>query len=131
MNKNIFYTILVISMIGCSSSSIPKNTTQINVSYSWRGIQKCSYTSPLIQLSNVPKGTTLLNIQMDDLNRPSNIHGGGNVRYSGSNTIPQGALHNFKGPCPPSGEHHIYKIIVKAQDAKGKIIGYGATARKF
>jgi phosphatidylethanolamine-binding protein (PEBP) family uncharacterized protein len=82
-----------------------------------------------MQLSGVPEGTVKFDIKMIDRNAIGFSHGGGEVAYSGKDSLPYGAF-KYKGPCPPSGSHS-YVFTVKALDAKGKTIATAKATRKF
>ena len=61
---------------------------------------------------------------MVDLNLTSFNHGGGSVAHDGvaSITLPEGALKNYVGPCPPNFDSsgHDYQFTVKALAADGQ-----------
>ena len=65
---------------------------------------------------------------MVDLDNPNSDHGGGHVDYGGKGFVPEGALQNFRGPCPP-GEHR-YEITVIARDKTGKTLAKGVGMRE-
>lgn len=88
--------------------------------------------SPRFTLVDVPSGTTKLNFQMTDLNKPSFHHGGGTVDYRGQGEVPCGAFSkSFVGPSPPPGEVHTYEFTVKALGANGAPLATTAVRRKF
>lgn len=99
----------------------------MSVSFRW-----CS-GSPEFQLGGVPAGTKTLSFHMVDKHAQSFQHGGGEVAYSGSNTIPCGALTGgrYIGPNPPPPQVHEYEWTVLAKDASGKVIGAGKASQKF
>lgn len=90
----------------------------------------CGSGSPVISISDVPKGTAKLLIIMSDLDKPDFNHGGGTVTYTGQSQIPCGALTSYTGPSPPSGTHH-YRIGISAMDAKGTTLGHDIYAAIF
>lgn len=69
---------------------------------------------------------------MTDLDVPSYDHGGGIVSYDGKGIIPVGSLKRYRGPNPPAGEQHRYKIVVRALNAdKSLLLGEGAAMQKY
>ena len=88
--------------------------------------------SPQFQISDVPKGTAKLDLQMTDLDVPSYRHGGGTVAYTGQKTIECGALNDgYRGAAPPSGQTHTYEWTIKALDAAGTALTQTTVRRKF
>lgn len=125
------YSLVVIAVLtGCSLSGVPENATKMEVMFSWKGIDRCSDTSPEIQLGNIPKETVKLDVTLKDLDVPTWNHGGGVVEYTGKSIIPKGSLHQYNGPCPPSGQH-TYKFVVLAKDKSDVIIGHGSAIHNF
>jgi hypothetical protein len=91
---------------------------------------RCSMTSPEFKIISAPKGTTRITFNMTDLDRLSNSHGGGGVKYSGKD-IPRGAIKtSYKGPCP-SGAVHSYEWKAIAYDANKKELGKAIVMKKF
>jgi len=59
-------------------------------------------------------------------------HGGGNVSYSGGNTIPCGAIASgWVGPFPPGGQVHTYEFSIKTLDGGGATLGTASATRQF
>jgi hypothetical protein len=117
------------SIYGCSSVPVAKNAAKINLSFAWPKSAACNSNSPAMTLSNIPKETAFLEFKMRDFQATFN-HGGGVIPYNGSNSIPEGALKDYSGPCPPSP--HTYEISVKALNPnKDLILGEGAFSRQF
>lgn len=110
---------------GCATTQKAPDAVTLQVEYRWTAAHKCSSTSPEIRLTGVPPATKQLRVTLTDLDVPSYNHGGGRVKYEGSNIIPAGALKSYVGPCPPSGTHK-YSIKVDALDASGIILGTGS-----
>ena len=112
-------------LLQCSSKQIAENAVTLDVSFKWRMKHGCSNKSPKITIKNAPKETERFIIRLKDLDVLSFHHGGGVVKNNGSGIIPEGALKsNYKGPCPPSGQHN-YRFTVDAVDKNGVIIGRG------
>ncbi len=112
-------------------AKVSPNVINLNVKISWKTIQKCSNESPEIKIINLPKNTKYIEVSLSDTNVPSWNHGGGKVKYNGSNIIPKNALKNgYNGPCPPSGSH-LYVFDVKAINKDGVIIGSGESKSEF
>jgi hypothetical protein len=110
--------------------SVPTLAADMSLSFSWEGIEKCSYTSPEIAVANIPDGTAEFKVKLKDLDVPGYNHGGGNVKNDGSGVIKKGALNRYEGPCPPSGSH-IYKFSVRALDANGDELAEAEAEKKF
>lgn len=94
------------------------------IDWEWKTSHQCSPTSPAFKLTEVPGETASLEISMIDQDFKSFKHGGGAVAHSGGTTasVPEGALKNYKGPCPPnfSTIGHKYEFTVRAMAADGK-----------
>jgi len=118
-------------LFGCVGTQNQSNTQELAVSFTWDNIERCSRTSPEIQLAAIPAGTETFNIKLKDLDVPKWNHGGGSVSNDGSGIIPSGALKSgYNGPCPPSGSHR-YRFTVKALDGNGKVTGIGAAVQNY
>ncbi len=85
--------------------------------------ERCSGTSPEIRVGNIPAGTADFRVSLRDNDAPSFNHGGGTYKNDGTGVIPEGALKNYKGPCPPTT--HSYEFTVVARDAGGKTLSSG------
>ena len=98
----------------------------LSLDWQWKSSHRCSVTSPAITVSGIPTGTARLAVTMVDLDVPSYDHGGGSVAHAGgaTATIAEGALKDFRGPCPPNfnGAGHNYEITVRALAADGKTV---------
>ena len=107
------------------------NYSALGVEFSWTEKSGCSPVSPPIVVTSVPAETFFLNVRMVDLNVPDYMHGGGEVNHDGSGLIPEGALGNYAGPCPPGGQH-TYRFTVQALNAdKSLVLGVGESERLF
>jgi phosphatidylethanolamine-binding protein (PEBP) family uncharacterized protein len=136
MKKSVLIFIIVVLVMGCAKDSnlivIPKDAAEMDVEFSWNGIQACSHESPEIRVSRIPDGTEELQVQLKDRTQPAYRHGGGIVKHDGSGIIPAGALKiGYNGPCPPPGERHKYEFSVMAKNAEGVIIGFGKSRQSF
>ena len=110
-------------------AAMTMSASALGLSFDWGPTAKCfDPKSPPIALSGVPQGTKTLRLKMVDLNAPTFKHGGGEVAYSGQKSLAYGAF-RYKGPCPP--EPHIYRIIVKALDASGKVLATAQAQKRF
>lgn len=128
--KRVFVaTALVFSSIACAQD--------INIDWTWKKEHYCNDTSPALMVSGVPVGTQKLQFQMNDLDFNNFNHGGGTVDYTGDGgkmTVPDGALKEFKGPCPRQHFNnfgHDYVIAVKALAADGAVLGTGSKKQNF
>lgn len=118
------YAVLTVILGACATAKMTPNAANLQVDYTWTKSSKCTSVSPQITLSKVPKSTQELRVTLVDRDVLGYNHGGGVVKYTGSNVIPAGALKNYTGPCPPQGQHR-YTIKVQAVDATGTIVGVG------
>ena len=113
----------------CSLTRNGGNPTQdqdsMQVEFTWTTADECSEVSPEIRVTGIPGATETLKVSLTDLDSPDFPHGGGTVRYDGSNIIPAGALNEYFGPCPPFDDQHNYSINVDAIDESGAIVGSG------
>ena len=104
----------------------------LTVSFKLGSGDRCSRSSPEIQVGNVPAGTVRFKVRLRDRNKGSWNHGGGTVPADPSGIIPKGALKDgYNGPCPPSGERHTYQFDVKALDAGGNELAEGSAKQTF
>ena len=111
---------------GMSLDAKKPKIKKITLDYKWTTINLCrSGVSPRIFLKGVPEGTVKLRVRVKDLHVPDYNHGGGTIKYYGSGEIAQGALLNYRGPCPPIGRPHRYVIYITALNSSGKTIGTG------
>ena len=109
---------------------LSSNAMAMSVKFSWSGYQACSPRSPAFVVSDVPAETARLAFNMIDQNVPDYPHGGGTVAYRRKGGIPAGAF-SYKGPCPPSGQQHVYEWTVQALDRNGKALGSATAAAPF
>ena len=116
-------------MFGCAGTPVSKNLVKMDVDFNWSSRSGCSAVSPQINLRNVPAGIQQIKVHMIDKQHAMFNHGGGELAYTG-NTLPEGALKNYYGPCPPNGSHD-YEMTVDAVDANGVVVGRGKAIRAF
>lgn len=108
---------------------LPAPALAFSIAVSWAGTKACfDPQSPMIGLSNVPKGTATISFHMQDEDAPDFQHGGGTIRYAGQAALPKGAF-KYKGPCPPSP--HRYRWTAQAQNANGKVLARAETTLIF
>jgi len=108
----------------------------LTVDWEWKVSHKCSSTSPALVVSGIPSEAKSLQVTMVDLDFRSFDHGGGSAAHSGepSVTIPEGALKNYRGPCPPNFSNfgHDYEFTVKAIAADGQTeLARASTTKTF
>ena len=117
----------LVCSLSFSFLATPAAAQSFSASFRW-----CPQASPAFQLRGVPKGTAKINLTMMDLDVPTFQHGGGDVPYSGQNTIACGALSKatYSGPAPPSGAH-TYRWTIKALNAGGGVLAQTTAQRKF
>lgn len=116
--------LLAAVLCACAGAPVAPNAVNLQVDFSWVSQHRCSSVSPEIRVSAIPPTTKELGVSLTDRDVPSYNHGGGVIKYQGSDVIPAGALKSYTGPCPPSGQHS-YTIKVQAIDASGIIVGSG------
>ncbi|HYZ33673.1 MAG TPA: hypothetical protein VE684_15490 [Crenalkalicoccus sp.] len=94
-------------------------------------MSEMSHRSPAIGVAGLPPGTRSLKVEMVDLDLGGFDHGGGQVAVPAGTgpqaVIPEGALSNWMGPCPPTGSDHRYEVRVRALDAGGHALAGGTT----
>lgn len=118
-------------LAACQTTPVAEDAAALGVDFTWSERSRCSPVSPAIKVTGVPEDTAYLKVTMKDLNKPNYRHGGGEVAYEGSGAIAEGALGQYKGPCPPMGQH-TYRFTVEALNAdKNLILGVGQSERLF
>ena len=116
---------IIIASLFLTFGSAHSFAADFSTKFSW-----CS-GSPIIDLMNVPKGTTKLEFSMPDLNYPKN-HLIAKMDYKNEKKIPCGELNKgYEGPMPPPPQVHTYELTITAIDKDGKILGKAVTSRKF
>ena len=117
MRKTLLIALITTALPAFAQSSL-------TVDWEWKVSHKCSPTSPALVVSGIPKDAKSLQVAMVDLDFRSFDHGGGSAVLTGeaSVTLPEGALKNYRGPCPPnfSSFGHDYEFTVKAIGADGQ-----------
>jgi len=108
----------------------------LTVDWEWKRSHQCSPTSPSIEVAGIPEGTKSLSITLVDHDARHFDHGGGSVAHDGSPnvSIPEGALKNYKGPCPPnfSSFGHDYEFTVRAIAIDGQTdLARGSKTKTF
>ena len=108
------------------ASAHTASAAEFTASFKW-----CLAASPVFMLNGVPKGTKTISLYMNDHNS-SFQHGGGDVPYTGKNTIPCGAIASgWILPSPPGGEVHTYEFSIKAIDASGNALASTSAIRNY
>jgi phosphatidylethanolamine-binding protein (PEBP) family uncharacterized protein len=108
-----------------NGDNLTQDQISMQVEFTWTTADECSEVSPEIRVTGIPGTTKTLKVSLTDLDSPDSPHGGGSVRYDGSNIIPAGALNEYYGPCPPFDDQHNYSINVDAIDDSGAVVGSG------
>jgi phosphatidylethanolamine-binding protein (PEBP) family uncharacterized protein len=108
----------------------------LTVDWDWKRSHQCSSKSPEIRVSGIPEGAKALGVTMVDHDMRSFDHGGGSLPVVGGPaiTIPESALQNYRGPCPPnfSSFGHDYEFTVRALGADGKTeLAKGSKVKTF
>lgn len=120
-----------------SHSAMAQNSLQ--VSFRWLISHHCVNTSPVIQVKNIPAGTTHLSVKMQDLDSKDPLHGGGGgdlhneAGFPADYTIASGALSKYQGPCPDNftGLGHEYQITVTALNGQQQNLAQGSHKATF
>ena len=96
----------------------------LTVDWEWKRAHQCSSTSPTIEVTGIPEGAKSLSVTLVDHDARHFDHGGGSMSLDGNSkvSIPEGALKNYKGPCPPNFNSfgHDYEFTVRAIAADGQ-----------
>jgi phosphatidylethanolamine-binding protein (PEBP) family uncharacterized protein len=126
---------MVISISLLLSSSVLAQTG-LTVDWDWKRAHQCSSTSPRIEVAGIPTEAKSLSISLVDHDARHYDHGGGQIAYDGNSktTIQEGALKNYKGPCPPnfSSFGHDYEFTVRALGADGQTeLARGSRTKTF
>lgn len=109
----------------------------MTIDFTFMRSHKCSSTSPALKIQNVPPGTTEISIKMTDLDLRSYDHGGGYIENKGGIAevvdLPEGALQNYRGPCPPnfSSFGHDYEFSAKAYGKDRELLGEAKKSATF
>lgn len=119
-----------VALAGAALIAAGTAASAMGLSFDWADTKKCfDPKSPPFTLSGVPKETKKLRFRMVDFQAPNYNHGGGTIKYTGTNKIARGAF-RYKGPCPPSGSH-TYQWTVEALGDGGKVLATAKAKRKF
>lgn len=127
--------LFILSLLASAASA----QSRLQVEFRWLISHHCTDTSPVIRVKNIPTGTTLLSVQMLDLDSKNPLHGGGGgelrdeAGFPAEYTIPSGALTSYKGPCPDNFTSlgHEYQIKVTAFDAQKQNLSQGSHQAPF
>jgi phosphatidylethanolamine-binding protein (PEBP) family uncharacterized protein len=133
MMKQIFLVFpLIFLILGCDKPQRSLNITVLKIGFHWTQNSSCAGASPPINVSDVPNSTKFLKAEMVDLDMPAVKHGGGEVQYTGSSVIDEGALSTYYGPCPLPGDVHSYEITVQALASdRQTVIGQGKAIQEY
>ena len=127
---NLFTCLFTVFFIFLGCSDDYANLPQITLDFSWPEKSKCfDERSPEITLKGVPGATKILSVNLFDLDNRYD-HGGGDVTFRESGTIPEGALDKYRGPCPSYGAPR-YELTIKALDENGNVLAFGKKTRKY
>ena len=128
-----------LSVLLCWSLNPAWSQSRLGVEFKWLIGHHCSAKSPLIKLTNIPPGTTALEVVMVDLDSKNPAHGGGGgmvmneTGFPAAFDIPAGALTNYTGPCPDNFTTlgHEYEITVIALNADKQSLSKGSLKAPF
>ncbi len=129
MRNTLFVILIALCLFnfGCSNSS--PNAVELEVDFSWEGMQRCGMGIPDIHIKEVPDSTKHFVVRMYD-HAYLWDHGEVKVAYNGSNIIAKSLLEDIESPCPPDTPGR-YKVTVKALDENEVVIGVGSKQRYF
>ena len=117
------------SFIIFACSDVSPDAVELEVDFSWEGIQACSMGNPEIRIGGLPENTRFLVVDMYD-SVYMHDHGEVTISYDNSGIIKRGTLEELQGPCPPDVPGR-YKITIKALDENRVVIGSGSKRRYF
>lgn len=134
--------VVLIHITACSNlagSNAKQSTASfhpvVGVEFNWKKISRCLGSSPEFTLTEVPPDTHSLEFTLRDIYFPFFPHGGGNLEYTGENTISEGvvaaAKGHYIGPCALPFFPGQYKFTVEALDKDGLLLGKGVATRPF
>lgn len=123
-----------VALISIATPSFAQSNLVIN--WEWKRVHQCSSTSPGIEVSGIPADTKAFSVSLVDHDARGFDHGGGHVMHDGSPNalIAEGALKNYRGPCPPNFQSfgHDYEFTVQAIAADGKtVLARGSKTKTF
>ena len=58
-------------ILGCASTNVAPNATDLGVEFSWMGTKACTNRSPIIKVTNFPPNTKIFKVVLNDLDAPS------------------------------------------------------------
>lgn len=124
---------LGLSSCGSTPTVEPSAVTFIVIDASWTAKSECSTISPPMKLLFIPANTSQIVINMVDSAAPNTLLATDVITANGRTTqsIPEGALRSYKGPCPPKGSTHEYTFTVIAYSKSGKTLGEGTSGMPF
>lgn len=125
---------LVLALLTTTLPSLAQSN--LAVDWEWKRSHQCSTTSPSIEITGIPAEAKALSITLVDHDARHFNHGGGSVTHDGSPkaSIMEGALKNYKGPCPPNFQSfgHDYEFTVRAIAADGQTeLARGSKTKNF
>lgn len=109
----------------------------LQVDFRWLMANHCNNNSPALKLKNIPPGTTVLRIQMIDLDNNQHDHGGGELTkaegFPPEFLVTAGSLDKYKGPCPENFTTlgHEYQFNVSALNSDNKHLASGSAKAPF
>ena len=127
MKRTIFLVLIAVTIISHGCSDVSPDAVDLQVDFSWEGMEPCGWGIPEVGIRGVPENTKYLVVDMYD-HAYFFDHGEVKVIYNGSNIISRDPLKKIYCPCP-LGEPGRYKITVKAIDENEIIIGVGSKER--
>ena len=129
MKTSVFFLLLVYSALNFGCSNVSSDAVDLEVDFTWEGMQRCGMGIPEISIKGVPEKAKFLEVRMYD-HAYLWDHGTVKIAYDGSNIIAKNHLESIESPCPPDTPGR-YKVTVKALDEKEVVIGVGSRERYF
>ncbi len=127
---------LITALLICLTGSVAAQAN-LQVDFRWLMANHCNNNSPALKLKNIPPGTTVLRVQMIDLDNNKHDHGGGELvqaqGFPADFLITAGSLDKYKGPCPENFTTlgHEYQFNVSALDSNNKTLASGSAKAPF
>ncbi len=129
MKTVIFCLLVVCSLLSFGCYKVSPDAADLQIEFTWEGMQPCGMGIPKIALKGVPENTKFVEVRMYD-HAYLWDHGKVKIAYNGSDIIAKNLLDPIESPCPPDTPGR-YKITVKALDENEVVIGAGSKERYY
>jgi len=102
MKRTIFLVLIAVTTISHGCSDVSPDAVDLQVDFSWEGMEPCGWGIPEVGIRGVPENTKYLVVDMYD-HAYFFDHGEVKVIYNGSNIISRDSLKKIYCPCPLGG----------------------------